>query len=173
MGLTGHSPKISDTPRENEDTRRTKGLRDSCRLTKMEHNRNSRKPPHISNIPSKLLHVRQYTLDVAYVGPQRTNETMSKQRSHIYGTLRDKQINTEKNDEILVVRKYPDVNWKHLWINLHRARISDNQRSTWYMVIHDLIPTNNRLAAVNLTETNRCSTCDDIDTAQHRLTQCG
>jgi hypothetical protein len=41
------------------------------------------------------------------------------------------------------------------------------------MVIHDLIPTNDHLVAIKLTETNRCSTCDDIDTAQHRLTQCG
>jgi hypothetical protein len=50
---------------------------------------------------------------------------------------------------------------------------SDNQRSTWYMVIQDLIPTNDRLAAIKLTETTRCSTCDGIDTAQHRLTRCG
>jgi hypothetical protein len=41
------------------------------------------------------------------------------------------------------------------------------------MVIHDLTPTNDRLAAMNLTETNRCSTCEAIDTTQHRVTQCG
>jgi hypothetical protein len=46
-------------------------------------------PPHISKIPSKLVHVGQYALDMAYVGPQRTNENMSKERSRIYGTLRD------------------------------------------------------------------------------------
>jgi len=63
-----------------------------------------------------------------------------------------------------VVRKCPDVNWKRLWTNLNTAWISDDQRSTWYMVIHDLTPTNDRLAAINLTETNRCSTCEATDT---------
>jgi len=41
------------------------------------------------------------------------------------------------------------------------------------MVIHDFTPTNDRLAAINLTETNRCGTCEAIDTTQHGLTQCG
>ena len=137
-------------------------------ITETEEN-----PPHISKIPSKLVHVLQYALDMAYVAPQRTNETMNKQRSRIYGTLRDVQSNTEKSDVMRVVRKYRDVNWKYLWTNLHTAWISDVQRSTWYIVIHGLIPTNDRLAAIKLTETNRRSTCDAIDTTQHRLTQCG
>ena len=34
-------------------------------------------------------------------------------------------------------------------------------------------PINDPLAAINLTETNRCNTCEAIDTTQHRLTQCG
>ena len=77
IGLTRHSPKMPDTPSwENEDTRRTEGLRDRCLLTKVEHNRNSRKSPHISKIPSKFVHVRQYALDMAYIAPQRTYETM-------------------------------------------------------------------------------------------------
>ena len=99
-------------------------------------------------------------------------QMMSKQRIRTYGTLKDIQSNTQKIDVIRVVRKNPDVNWKRVWTNLHTAWISDVQRSTRYMVIHDLIPTNDRLAAIKLTETNRCSTCDAIDTTQHRLTQC-
>jgi len=72
-----------------------------------------------------------------------------------------------------IVRKYPDVNWKRLWTNFLKARISDAQRSMWYMEIYDLSPTNDRLAAINLTDTNRCSTCEAFHTTQHRLTQCG
>jgi len=72
-----------------------------------------------------------------------------------------------------VVRKYTDANWKRLWTNLHTAWISDAQRSTCCMVVHDLTPTKDRLAAINLTETNRYSTCGAVDTTQHRLTQFG
>jgi hypothetical protein len=50
---------------------------------------------------------------------------------------------------------------------------SGNQRATWYIVSKDLIPANGCLVAIKLKEPNQCSTCDDIDTAQHRLTQCG
>jgi hypothetical protein len=98
---------------------------------------------------------------------------MCKLSSPVYGILRAIRSNTETGDVMRVVRIYPDVNWKRLWTNLHTAWISDAQRSTWCMVIHDLTPTNDRLAAINLTETNRCSTCEAIDTTQHRLTQRG
>jgi len=96
--------------------------------------------PHISKIPSKLVHVRQYALDMAYVSPTRTNETMPKLRSRIYGLLRAIRSNTERGDVMHVIRKHPDVNWKSLWTNLHTAWISDAQRSKWCMVIHDLTP---------------------------------
>jgi hypothetical protein len=41
------------------------------------------------------------------------------------------------------------------------------------MVVPELTPTNERLAAFNLTDTNRCITRGSVDTIQHRLTQCG
>jgi hypothetical protein len=97
--------------------------------------------PHISKIPSKLVHVRQYALDMAYVSTPRTNETMSKLRSRMNGTLKAIRSNTERDDVMGIVRKYPDVDYKRLWTNLHTAWISDTQWSTWYMVIHDLTPT--------------------------------
>ena len=70
-------------------------------------------------------------------------------------------------------RKYPHANWKRLWTNLQAAGISDAQKSTCFTVIHDLTPTKERLAAIHLSETNRCNTCGDDDTMQHCLTQCG
>ena len=72
-----------------------------------------------------------------------------------------------------IVRKFPDANWKRLWINLHTAWISGAQKSTWYTVMHDLTPTKDRLPAINLSEMNQCSTCGEDDTIQHHLTQCG
>jgi len=130
-------------------------------------------PPHVGKIPSKLVHVRQYALDMAYVSPSCTNEPLRKLRSRIYGVLRAIRGNTETSDVMRVVHKYSDASWKRLWTNLHTAGISDTQRSTWYNVIHDLTPINDRLAAINLSENNRCSTCGAVDTTQHRLTQCG
>ena len=104
--------------------------------------------------------------------PLRTNEPLRKLRSLIYVVLRAIRSNIERSDVMRVVRKYSDANWKHLWTNLHTAWISNAQRSTWYVVIHNLTPTNDRSAAINLTETNRCLTCGPVDSTQHRLTQC-
>ena len=110
---------------------------------------------------------------MAYISPTCTNEPQRKLRSRIYGVLRTIHSTAEGSDLMRIVRKYPDADWKRLWINLHTAWISDAQTSTWYTVIHDITPTKVRLAAINLSETNRCSTCGEDDTIQHRLTQCG
>ena len=79
----------------------------------------------------------------------------------------------ERSEVMRIIRKYPDNNWKRLWLNLHTAWTSGAQKSTWYMKVHDLTPINDRLAAINLTETNRYITCGAVDTIQYRVTQCG
>ena len=78
-------------------------------------------PPYVGRIPSNLVHVRQYALDMAYIPPTCTNETLRKMRSRIYGVLRVRHSFAEKSDVIRVVRKHPDANWKRLWITLHTA----------------------------------------------------
>jgi len=65
---------------------------------------------------------------MAYVPPTGTNEPLRKLRSRVYGELRAIHSNTDRDDVIRVVRKYPDANWKRLWTNLHTAWISDTQR---------------------------------------------
>ena len=108
-----------------------------------------------------------------YISPTHTNVPQHKLRSRIYGVIRTIHSNAEGSDEMRIGRKYPHANWKLLWTNLQAAGISDAQKSTCFTVIHDLTPTKERLAAIHLSETNRCNTCGDDDTMQHCLTQCG
>jgi len=56
---------------------------------------------------------------------------------------------------------------------LHTAWLSERLKSLWYTVIHELLPTNERLAAIHLTETDRCKQCGEPDTLQHRLRENG
>jgi len=93
-------------------------------------------------------------------------------RQRIYGVLWAMNA-SERNVMMHIFRKHPDTKWKHVWLNAHKACITDAQKSMWYVVIHELPPTNERLAAINLTGTNQCTLCSDIDTLQHRITQCG
>jgi hypothetical protein len=43
----------------------------------------------------------------------------------------------------------------------------------WYKVIHDILPTKERLQRVNITATDQCSQCQAKDTLQHHLLECG
>ena len=127
----------------------------------------------MSRFLRKLVHVRQYTLDIAHVPRSRADKHLRKMRSRIYVVLPAIHSANEWSEFMRILRKYPDTNWKRLWLNHHTAWISDSQTSTWYMVVHELTPTNEHRAEINLTVRNRFITCGPVDTIQHRLTQCG
>jgi hypothetical protein len=43
----------------------------------------------------------------------------------------------------------------------------------WYKVIYDMLPTNERLHTIKLSNSAQCRKCGDKDTIMHRLTDCG
>ena len=53
------------------------------------------------------------------------------------------------------------------------APVPEKTKCYWYEVIHDLIPTRHRLHAINLSSSDICAQCMQLDTIQHRLIQCG
>jgi hypothetical protein len=130
-------------------------------------------PPHIHGIPRQLTHVYQYALNMAYVAQHTVDTPLRKMRQQTYRTLHTLTGAKERETETRILRKHPETNWRRLWNNLHSAWITDTQKSIWYMVIHDIIPTKERLAAINLAETDKCATCGATDNIQHRLTTCG
>jgi hypothetical protein len=74
--------------------------------------------------------------------------------------------------ELRIARKYPRISWQRVWAILHAAGLPDSIKSTWYAAIHDVIPTNERLAAIHLTNMTSCSRSGAADTLLHRLTEC-
>ena len=71
-----------------------------------------------------------------------------------------------------IVRKYPTLPWQRVWANLHLAGLSDKTKLKRYAAIQDILPTNERLATINLATTTTCSRCGTTDTLQHRITEC-
>jgi hypothetical protein len=67
----------------------------------------------------------------------------------------------------------PNFDWHRIWSNLHASWIPDIVRSLWYMAIHDILPTNERLHRIALANSAHCTHCGQIDTLSHRLTDCG
>jgi hypothetical protein len=71
-----------------------------------------------------------------------------------------------------ITKLHPTTDWAKVWSNLHTTRSSDTLKATWYMIIHDILPTNERLHAIHLTVYSRCRTCGENDTIKHPIAEC-
>jgi hypothetical protein len=64
---------------------------------------------------------------------------------------------------------HPNIDWQRVWSNLHAAWVPDTVQSQWYMAIHDILPTKERLHRIALAHTAHCTHCGHLDTLSHRL----
>ena len=78
-----------------------------------------------------------------------------------------------ENKDMRIPGRHPAIPWAQVWTNLHKAWITDQLKSTWYKVIHEIVPTNDRLAAIRLADTDLCTDCGKTDSTSHRLMECG
>jgi uncharacterized protein with HEPN domain len=65
--------------------------------------------------------------------------------------------------EMRITQKYPETKWKQVWKNVHTAWVTEDTKSIWYTVIHDIVPTNERLYTIKLVESDLCRHCDETD----------
>ena len=130
-------------------------------------------PPLAYRIPSQLLYLRQYGIDMAYVTPYAPGETRQKFKRRVYEVLFGLTTNVSATGELRIVRKFSCVDWERVWKNLQASGVPDVTKSIWFAAIHDIIPTNYRLAAIRLTDTSACPKCGHPDSLQHRITECG
>jgi len=74
--------------------------------------------------------------------------------------------------EMRIMQLSPYTNWPQVWKKLHRAWMSVEIKSTWYSVVHDIVPTNERLHTIRLVESDRCRHCARRHTLIRHLTEC-
>jgi hypothetical protein len=130
-------------------------------------------PPHVQRIPKSLEYLRIYALEMAYVEPQQQTEAPRAFRRRVYETLRTIQLATNKPRDVRIMLLYPTTDWDRVWSNLHSTRAADAIKANWFRMIHDILPTNERLHTIRLTDSALCSTCGERDTLMHRITECG
>jgi hypothetical protein len=109
---------------------------------------------------------------MAYVDQPNQAERKKVYTQRIYGVLRSMGVAGSTPRGMRIVMRYSTVEWDRVWINLHKTRASDNIKAMWFLVIHDFLPTNERVHRINLTETSRCKVCGEKDTRLHRLIEC-
>ena len=67
---------------------------------------------------------------------------------------------------------WPTIEWPRIWKNLWTAPVTDSTKTTWYKIIHDIVPTKERLHKIRIAPTQNCRLCDRKDTLLHRLAEC-
>ena len=130
-------------------------------------------PPHGNQIPTKFAYVRHYAIDMTYLTPPYNTEPLKKFKQKIYGVLQKMANADSEATGIRIIRKHPSIPWERVWTNLHKTWSSDKTKSTWYAVIHEIVPTNESLAGIRAADTDRCTHCGKTDTLKYRITDCG
>jgi len=91
----------------------------------------------------------------------------------LYAVLLQLTNNATISGELRIIRKFSAVDWECVWKNLHASGVPDTTKSRWCAAIHDVIPTNDRLAAIRLADSEACSKCEHPDSLLHRIIECG
>jgi hypothetical protein len=64
---------------------------------------------------------------------------------------------------------WPQTAWPRVWKNLGETPVLGVTNAAWYKVVHDILPTNERLFRMFMVPTDMCRKCDRTDTLSHRL----
>jgi hypothetical protein len=131
-----------------------------------------RNPPHATAYPLALGYIQEYANDMAYMPPMQEDETPRAVRKQMYGVL-DMLYRSRKEQDIRVINKHPHLDWARIWNNLRAAWLPSEIRSEWYAVIHELLPTNDRLHRIALKANDQCGGCQRTDSTAHRIMECG
>jgi hypothetical protein len=138
----------------------------------MGPDRTTGETPLATRIPTKLAYIYFYAIDMAYTTPPCTNEFPKAYRRRLYSTLHAMAAVTRGAGEARITILQPNTNWPRVWNNLHSAWITEDMKSIWFTVIHDFIPTSERLSKIRLSDSNCCTRYGQLDTLQRRLTEC-
>jgi hypothetical protein len=110
---------------------------------------------------------------MAYVLSLITTHNRKTFKKGIDDSLTYMETNKHKSPELRIVKKVPTAPWSVIWKNLHSTAVLEKVKSARYTAIHDIVPTNDRLAAIHMMDSISCSQCEEQDSIQHKINECG
>jgi hypothetical protein len=107
----------------------------------------------------------------AYVEPTKQGEAPRTFRARVYETLRRIKLAANPPRSVGIKMMYPTTDWERVWANLHATWAADSIKVNWFKVIHDILPTNERLHVIRLAGSPLCSNCGEPGShaQDHRL----
>ena len=109
---------------------------------------------------------------MAYVTLREQHDAPRCFRRRIYASLHSMELSLKGAWDVRIMTQHPTTPWSKVWGNVHEVWSSEEFNAAWFMVIYDLIPTNDRLAKTQRSTRNNCQYCGRVDTLIHRLTEC-
>jgi len=100
-------------------------------------------------------------------------ESENTYKTHVYDTLRVFEGKKFVSRSLRIINIFPSINWHVMLVNLSLAVASDALRSMWYVVVHDLVPTNVKMHSIHFITTDSCLTFGATYTLIHSLTEYG
>jgi len=85
-----------------------------------------------------------------HIPGQRRTETSKVYKKRIYDTLKALAIAITPSMPMRAEKQCPEAEWKTIWKNLALTPTTGEDKANWYKVIHDIIPTNERLHRIRI-----------------------
>ena len=71
-----------------------------------------------------------------------------------------------------VIFKYDNLPWNEIWDRLNRPVINSHVRDIMFLVIHNILPTRDRLKRLNQCRSDQCEQGDGVEDVEHLFTGC-
>ena len=132
----------------------------------------TKNPPYAGRTPTTLEYLHRYDMESAYLAPNGRDETTQAYKNRLYMTIHTIMRATAGDHEMRVTKKWPHIDWERVWDNLSEAPLPESTRIAWFRVIHEIIPTNERLQRIRMVQMDTCRNCTMKDTLEHGITAC-
>ena len=110
---------------------------------------------------------------MAYIDPYKRVEHSRTLRRRAYWPLRGIAEAGDTPRVMRIMKLHPPADWERIWSNLHECWTNETITMNWYVVVQDILPTNERLHKIRLVDSPLCWKCGEPYTVQHRITACG
>jgi len=109
---------------------------------------------------------------MAYIDSYKLSEHPRILRRRVYWTLRGMAEAGNPPRVMRIMHLHPSADWERIRTNSHEFWTMETVKINWYVVIHDILSTNERVHKIRLVDSPRCGHCGEPDTVQNRVTAC-
>ena len=121
---------------------------------------------HAEQVPEYFQHLRRLFLEA------HANEVINVERLN---SVPAKEIYKDFTDTFpspKVIYKYENLPWNDIWARLNRTVINSQVRDIMFLVIHNILPTRDRLSRLNQCRDDQCEQGDGVEDVEHLFTSC-